>query len=308
MDHIVPVRDEALSSELNDLLMGSVNQGLYNEVWVAAPRIIEYENFSGFSYTPQRRRNGNGPVVGYELDLQRCLAEKGLIGALSVDVAKSTKIYLYGVDYQKIDAWSLYECLSGEVRLADEIYLLSEGDWYRIDHDYADQVNIYFDNFARSEIAFPPYRGEYEGVYLRRIANGMEFYLLDQHNIRVNGASSVIEFCDLLTSDNHIIHVKKYSSSSVLSHLFSQAYVSAESLIYAPEIVNQVNEYLAIQGVHRFDFDPAVQPRLNHIVFAIMQSSPGELHIPFFSKVNFRQYSQRLIAMGYHVELAKIYT
>ncbi|AUG39673.1 sporadically distributed protein, TIGR04141 family [Pseudomonas chlororaphis] len=306
MDHIVPVRDDSVSSALDELLVSSVNQGLYNEIWIAAPRIIEYEGFSGFSYTSQRGRNGNGPVVGFELDLQRCLMEKALVGNLSVEVAKSTKIYLYGTDYNKIDTWTLYECLSGEVELAGENYLLSEGDWYRIDRDYASQVNHYFNVFPRSDIVFPRYNGAHEGDYLRSISDGVVFHLLDQHNVRVNGASSVIEFCDLLTSDNHIVHVKKYSSSSVLSHLFSQAYVSAESLIHAPEIIEQVNAHLASQGTHTFDFNPAAQPRHNHIIFAIMQSSQGALHMPFFSKVNFRQYSQRLVAMGYHVELAKI--
>lgn len=307
MDHIVPVRDSTVSSELDDLLISAVNQGCYDEIWIAAPRVIEYEGFSGFSYTSQRGRNGNGPVLGFELDLQRCLIEKGLVGNLSVEAAKSTKIHLYGADYNKIDTWTLYECLSGEVELGGENYLLSEGDWYCIDTDYANQVNHYFEVFPRSNIIFPGYNGAHEGDYLRRIADGIAFHLLDQHNVRVNGASSVIEFCDLLTSNNHIVHVKKYSSSSVLSHLFSQAYVSAESLIHAPEIIEQVNAYLALQGAHIFEFNPSILPRHNHIIFAIMQGSQGDLHMPFFSKVNFRQYSQRLVAMGYHVELAKIH-
>ncbi|WP_234410167.1 TIGR04141 family sporadically distributed protein [Pseudomonas putida] len=74
----MPVRDSALSSKLDELLINLVNQGNYHEVWIAAPRVIEYESFTGFSYTSQRGRNGNGPVLGFELDLQRCLIEKAL--------------------------------------------------------------------------------------------------------------------------------------------------------------------------------------------------------------------------------------
>jgi len=40
-------------------------------------------------------------------------------------------------------------------------------------------------------------------------------------------------------------------------------------------------------------------------VFAIMQPNT-ELHMPFFSKVNFRQFAQRLGAMGYQVEVCRI--
>ncbi len=122
--------------------------------------------------------------------------------------------------------------------------------------------------------------------------------------MRLAGAGGPFEFCDLLTPDYHIIHVKKYSSSSVLSHLFSQAYVSAEALINTSDVVTQVNAHLAELGNFQFVFNPATQPR-NRIVFAIMQ--PNEtLHMPFFSKVNFRQFAQRLGAMGYQVEVCRI--
>ncbi len=80
--------------------------------------------------------------------------------------------------------------------------------------------------------------------------------------------------------------------------------MSAEALINAPDVVTQVNGYLAELGSFQFSFNPVTQPR-NRIVFAIMQ--PNEtLHVPFFSKVNFRQFAQRLGAMGYQVEVCRI--
>jgi uncharacterized protein (TIGR04141 family) len=137
-------------------------------------------------------------------------------------------------------------------------------------------------------------------------ADNANFYLLDQKLIRLDGAPSSFEFCDLLTPNHDIIHVKKYSSSSVLSHLFSQAYVSAEAPIHEPYVTTRVNEYLAQESEFRFVFNPAAQPR-NRIVFAIMQTNEA-LHMPFFSKVNFRQFAQRLTAMGYKVEVCRIPT
>ncbi|WP_454188763.1 TIGR04141 family sporadically distributed protein [Pseudomonas sp. ADAK2 TE3594] len=216
----------------------------------------------------------------------------------------SERIYLYGADEQQHAAWPVYSCLEAEIEFEEKIYLLSEGDWYQIDRDYTDQVNQYFEAATRSILQFPRYDTDQEGPYLRRVVDNVNFFLLDQKLIRLSGAAGPFEFCDLLTLEYHIIHVKKYSSSSVLSHLFSQAYVSAEALINDPDVTAQVNRYLAQEGEFQFVFDSATQPR-NKIVFAIMQTNEV-LHMPFFSKVNFRQFSQRLIAMGYQVEVCRI--
>ncbi|MFP3589525.1 TIGR04141 family sporadically distributed protein, partial [Paraburkholderia sp. SIMBA_055] len=86
---------------------------------------------------------------------------------------------------------------------------LSEGDWYQIDRDYTEQVNHFFEAATPCNLVFPPYRTDHEGAYLQRIADNVNFYLLDQKLVRLTGSGGPFEFCDLLTPDNHIIHVKK---------------------------------------------------------------------------------------------------
>lgn len=207
---------------------------------------------------------------------------------------------------QEIDSWPIYSCLNTEVELDGSKYLLSEGTWYGIDRGFVSEIDRYFKGFEHSSLPLPPYGGRQEGPYLVHASEHNKFFLMDQKFIRMKGAASSFEFCDLLTRDNHIIHVKKYSSSSVLSHLFSQAFVSAECLVRSFEVVAQVNTYLAKMSDHVFDFDNRAQPRPATVVLAIMQKRAGDLHMPFFSKVNFKQYSQRLIEMGYEVKLQKI--
>ncbi|NWA66737.1 TIGR04141 family sporadically distributed protein [Pseudomonas reactans] len=303
MDYIVPVRDAVLKSQLDDLLVDAVNAQGFDRVRAAAPVLLS-EDISGFGYVRHSARSRNGPAISFDLDLRQALLIKQILGAATLPLLHSEKIYLYGGDEQQRGCWPLYGCIEAEIEFEEKVYLLSEGDWYQIDRDYTDQVNRCFEAATPSELQFPPYGTDHEGPYLRRIADGESFHLLDQKLVRLNGASSPFEFCDLLTPEHHIIHVKKYSSSSVLSHLFSQAYVSAEALINSPDVLTQVNAHLAQDGEFRFVFDPSSQPR-NKIVFAIMQ--PNEvLHVPFFSKVNFRQFSQRLTAMGYQVEVSRI--
>src|SRR5690606_21601709 len=120
----------------------------------------------------------------------------------------SENVYLYGADEQQCAKWPLYDCLEAEIEFEEKIYLLSEGDWYQIDRDYTDQVNRYFDATTISDLEFPRYGTDHEGPYLRRIADNTNFYLLDQKLVRLSGASSSFEFCDLLTPDHRIIHVK----------------------------------------------------------------------------------------------------
>jgi len=303
MDYIVPVRDSMLMGGLDGLLVDAINAGQFDRVRAASPELVG-NDISGFGYVKHGTRSRHGPALVFDLDLRQALLAKHILGAVTHPLLLSERIYLYGADEQRIAAWPLYTCLEAEIEHEEKIYLLSEGDWYQIDRNFAEQVNRFFEAATRCELQFPRSNMDNEGPYLRRIADNANFYLLDQKLVRLNNASSPFEFCDLLTPDHHIIHVKKYSSSSVLSHLFSQAYVSAEALINAPDVTAQVNAHLADLGNFQFVFDPATQPR-NKIVFAIMQSNDA-LHMPFFSKVNFRQFAQRLSAMGYRVEVCSI--
>jgi len=303
MDYIVPVRDAALVSQLDHLLVEVINAQDFDQIRAAAPMLLT-DDISGFGYVRHNVRSRNGPAISFDLDLRQALLAKQILGVATLQSLHSERIYLYSAEGQQRACWSLYECIEAEIELENKVYLFNEGDWYQIDRDYTDQVNRYFETATPSDLQFPPYGTDHEGPYLRRIADNTNFHLLDQKLVRLSGASSPFEFCDLITPENHIIHVKKYSSSSVLSHLFSQAYVSAEALINAPDVTVQVNAHLASEGDFQFIFDPATQPR-NKIVFAIMQ--PHEmLHMPFFSKVNFRQFAQRLIAMGYQVQICRI--
>ena len=301
----MPVRDKQLISSIDELVIEKINDNIFNEVWTAPPALVSYENFSGFCYK-MRNTGKSSQTTHPDLDLQNCLDEKKMMGELTVSMAKSTKIFLLDGNDQKVDAWPLYICLNAELEYDGKTFLLSEGSWYQIDKNFVAQIETYFSNYPHSDIKFPAYNGMHEGHYLKSISDGKNFYLLDKKLIYLPGTSSGFEFCDLLTPNNELIHVKNYSSSSGLSHLFSQAYVSAESLLRSSEVVKQVNKYLAESYSHTLQFDSSKQPREATIVLAIMQKKIGDLHMPFFSKVNFKQYSQRLSDMGYEVQLKKI--
>jgi uncharacterized protein (TIGR04141 family) len=128
---------------------------------------------------------------------------------------------------------------------------------------------------------------------------------MDQKMIFHGGGHSQVEFCDILTADKQLIHVKHYSGSSQLSHLFSQGVVAGELFVQDEEFRQKVNDKLPDHA--KFD-DPSVRPNPHEyeIVFAIISKFKKPLDIPFFSKVNLRNARRRLRGYGFQVSKQKI--
>jgi uncharacterized protein (TIGR04141 family) len=113
-----------------------------------------------------------------------------------------------------------------------------------------------------------------------------------------------IEFADLVKSDKHLVHVKKYGGSAVLSHLFSQGLVSADLLLTDKSFRKEVNAKLG--DSHKSvvsESDPA--PKDFTVVYAI-GTSKNDLKLPFFSIINYRNIKKQLNLYQYNVLLVKI--
>ncbi len=278
-----------------------INDGNYDKVWIAPPEIVDYDNFSGFVYKVEKE-------IQYfsELDISKYIEESKLKKPVTIDMLEKTKIQIYDGGEQNINAWPVLHCMNCEISWGEEIYILNDGKWYRVDIEFSNAVNQFFDSLSESEIEFPPYNDMHEGDYLRFVAKDEGFALLDQQWIFPKGtrAGYRLEFCDLLYR-NAFIHVKKDGSASVLSHLFSQASVATDLLMNDSSVQEQVNEHLKKVDL-KINFNSQDSPRKYKIVLAIMQKSEGKLHLPFFSKVNLRHHVRRLRNMGFEVELAKI--
>jgi uncharacterized protein (TIGR04141 family) len=109
------------------------------------------------------------------------------------------------------------------------------------------------------------------------------------------------------------------TSSSSLSHLFSQGVVSAELLHMDPEFRERVEQLLSGEligsGTKRMaDFDwlhgADFQPSLCEVVYAIMTNTRRlqKEELPFFSKVNLRMRCHELRRMGFRYSLALVST
>ena len=158
----------------------------------------------------------------------------------------------------------------------------------------------------QTKYKLPPYRYRSERAYNREVARqDPAIGLMDGKNIRYGGGRSQVEFCDLFIKKRVLLHVKRYGASSVLSHLFSQGVVSATLFLQDQEFRRRVRKKI---GVSYRDWVPKERPRPNkyEVAFAIASRSPGELVLPFFSKVSLRNAARTLMGFGYRVTLTKI--
>ncbi|GAA3236776.1 hypothetical protein GCM10020256_55730 [Streptomyces thermocoprophilus] len=128
---------------------------------------------------------------------------------------------------------------------------------------------------------------------------------LDRHKI-YNEEGDEIEACDLLHADGYLIHVKPYSGSQTLSHLFSQGFVSAQTIIsdatYRAAFIDAVREI----NPNLVDVASNVPPKYVTYAVAFDGSQRIPQDLPTFSKVNLRGFSKRIRMLGSVPTLARI--
>ena len=129
---------------------------------------------------------------------------------------------------------------------------------------------------------------------------------MDKKNVVYGGGRSSIEYCDLVKDAVDLIHVKRGTASSSLSHLFAQGEVSAELFSsdskFRAALNNKLPDQLKIDDVNE-------RPNTGKykVVYAIVSEKPGELTLPFFSKVRLKNaYYHVNNLLGYQVAICKI--
>lgn len=133
-----------------------------------------------------------------------------------------------------------------------------------------------------------------EDTYNKELSKQKNLICLDRNTVFYGGGQSQIEVCDILDENNKkLIHIKKYSGSSVLSHLFSQGLVSMQLLIRDGKFRRKVEQKISSLKGSAFSFEG--NARKYDVVYGIITKSGSQsLNIPFFSKVNLNSVCDRL--------------
>jgi uncharacterized protein (TIGR04141 family) len=228
---------------------------------------------------------------------------------ISIDLLKRRDVYAVDDNGDTVEKWPIYRCIHCEIDMNGGSYVLAGGHWFDVKKDFVKDVDDYFAAIPQYAGVFLDYQHSDEGAYNDAMyeSDKTHFALMDRKNIPVGGIHDKVEFCDLYTKDQHLIHVKRYGGSSLLGHLFNQGLVSGSLLRDDKDFVAKVNQELP--ATHQL-VDTGIIPRdvANYtIVFAIISESKLPLAIPFFARVALRHARRQLVNLNYRsVELAKI--
>lgn len=304
IDHLREVRTKSISEKLDFALTSKIQSKDFTKTWLSIPDIIEWSDFAGFKYQKPKQAD-----IRDDIDWESYLAFLGAETPHTVEVFR--KQYVHAISQsseQAFHSWPVYRCIYCELSLDGADYTLSNGKWYRVDTDFLKNLNDAITQIPDSELSLPGYQGNNEGAYNEGVSksNPSYFALMDKKMIQHGGGNSKIEFCDLYTTDKHLIHVKRYGGSSVLSHLFAQGTVSARLLLSDPDFRKKVNEKLPAS--HKLK-NVSQKPKADEfeVVFAIASNSAATgLDLPLFSKINLRNHFNQLQMYGMKASLAVI--
>lgn len=227
IDHLSVVNDKTLVDALNERLATQLASGDTSATHMAMPEPLGWEDVESFKITSSR-------TVFMDLDLDEYLESLGDgRSKITVSILKGRQVSVKFLRSGEFDGrWTVYNCLISEQRMNGQLYVLIEGRWLAVSDTLAQEVDAFATTLPSCQISLAEAKaGETEPVYNKRVASDSGMLCLDAKIQVPGGASSGIEFCDLLSPEGEIVHVKRKSRSSTLSHLFVQGSVSATTFV-----------------------------------------------------------------------------
>lgn len=304
----------SLVNDLDEKLIERIRIGETEGIWLAAPDIIDWEDSGRFSF------GGNGGPYE-DVYLEAFMADR-VRDQSRIKVAKLKSehvILLNAEETGTLKRWTIYKCLYADIENGDKHFVLSDGKWFEVEANYIQRVKAYLDQSLDDiTIDLPVYESEQmavadstglkgEAQYNALAANEKGYTLLDKKTIIHGEANSKIELCDLY-DPNLFIHIKRYTRSSGLSHLFNQGSVSANLLMSDKDFrAKAVRQVIDCGGIFE-NADDRPDPKDITVLFGIVSASQGQLKLPFFSQValkNTVQFMKNSLQIG-KVGLVKI--
>jgi uncharacterized protein (TIGR04141 family) len=322
IDNVATIVDPTKTDHVFDRVVEMLRAKRLQELNLSPPTIIQWENFSKFSY---QWGHIYEEISDASIDsFYQFLVDKNVMRILSaVSLREKPKLHVLDDSGHRIQSWPIDRCLSGEFRIDSDTYILDEAAIYIVATDYLEELNEFTAAISAPTLSFPKTRpDEREENYNERISQSLSHaILLDRKTIR-RPHGTEIEICDVATDRKQLIHVKRGTSSSSLSHLFAQGVVSAELLHMDPDFRTEVSRLLSGQanrkitgsvssgkGGFRWLGGADFKAHDCEVVYVIMTERSHEIQkdkLPFFSKINLRMRCNELRRMGYRYSLALV--
>ncbi|MXP59221.1 TIGR04141 family sporadically distributed protein [Pantoea sp. Taur] len=296
--------DEAEIEILDSILIDLIKQRDFSDIWLGEPEIVDWENQIGYCFERRQRS-----IIYESLSVDHiCEYFNGKNADVTVDELKRSCLHVLNADYESIKKWSLYRCIYAEIKEGDQNYILRDSIWYVADRKFVTTIDDEMRKILHYEESdkFPVYSFKREEDYNENVCLiDKTFTHMDQKFIHHGGGKSKIEFCDLIKDASDFIHVKYYSGSQSMSHLFSQGFVGSELFISDSEFRGKLNEKLP---AHIKLADHMIRPDAKNykLVFAIATNKKLPEDLPLFSKINLKNFHKSISNFGYEVRICKI--
>lgn len=310
IDKMAIICDPVLIQELFDKLIQAIRDREFDHMYISTPQFIDnlYE-YDGFVFTGDRKRAKGKTSHEFPTmdDLAADLGEEFMASLDRETLSRTCRVCLRDAEGELAYGWPLSRCLVWESEKDGNKYILSEGDWYKIDAQFYGTVDQFFRDHC-DDLNLPKAAGnkiresEYnaaacdviKGLYLFDLGHkkAKQKHITSDHN----------EICDIFDANKkRFIHVKMGKSSSDISHLLRQGVFSGTALKSDGEALEKFKEYLRKDGCPADDvIKMPYTPSDYEIVFAVVLDEKQGQDIPFFSKVSFRDTAElTLEMMGY---------
>lgn len=276
------------------------------KVWFSVPEDVNWDVAESFSLYKGNATESNLasaiPVISIDYDTVHDYLEPYLNEIAALEDLKKFKVIVNSTD-SSLDyiKWKLFNCMYASVSVDGVHYVLNDGRVFIIREEFFRQYEAEYDKVKVFPSLMPYTTEKNEAEYNENLFKSDEkkYILLDHKEFNESGRK--FEICDLFDrEDKTFIHVKRYGSSSVLSHLFSQAAVSADLFkdgFYHDKILNKMN--IENSG----DKIITLAPSECNVVMGIVTNKEippsGRSQIPFFSKVNIVRTINQIKKWGY---------
>ncbi|TFJ72074.1 DUF6119 family protein [Carnobacterium maltaromaticum] len=282
VDYISPVKTPDEINSLDNNLFHKIRESNI-ELNLAPPELIDWDNFQGFSADPVISDNTQ---FFDEIELKNFISEEDSVNINTIQAVKEIKINMILSEDNSIEkSWTLYNCINAEIDHDEKKYILSDGNWYKVEDNYLQELESWWANLNIQTSSLPDYTkfdGRHsEGRYNEIQSNDYE--LLDKKLVTIPHQSS-IEVCDLYKNGN-FIHVKIYKNSADMSHLMAQALVSSDLFLGNKRFRELFNEKLE----DKLSENELQKPTrtMYKITLAVIHNKEN-FDLPFFTKVNLR--------------------
>jgi uncharacterized protein (TIGR04141 family) len=303
IDYMRGEQDPDIVKKLDEKLVKALKAKAMTEMHLAIPEAVDWQEIAGVRFSFKQRKHEPAPDPKISLYRELRNADQISLKRLKADKVEA----ISAVDENEIiGRWRVYDCIVFEIDHAGHLYVLSGGDWYRIDKSHRDKVEDFVRRIPELELKLPAAdKTQGEAVYNLAAARAVGGVCLDGKLVSVSGADR-IEVCDVLTKDGLFIHVKKRGRSSTLSHLFAQGVTSAEMLLSDEEFRKDATKRVEKVNADFAAMIPQNPGARDEIKVAFVILSRGQRRdkpygLPFFSMVSLKAAAERLQGAGIKV-------